>query len=41
MALGSTHSASDTNEYQEIFLGGKGRPALTVDNVTAFREPIV
>jgi hypothetical protein len=25
----------------EIFLGGKGRPALKADNVTAICEPIV
>jgi hypothetical protein len=35
-------SASNKNEYQEMFLGVKGeRPARKADNLTAISEPIV
>jgi hypothetical protein len=33
-------SACNSNEYQESS-GGKGRPALKADNLTAICEPIV
>jgi hypothetical protein len=39
-AQGSTHSASNRNEYQEI-PGGKGRPAGKAHNLTDICEPIV
>ena len=29
-------SASNRNEYQEYFLGGKGRPLRRADNLTTF-----
>jgi hypothetical protein len=32
-------SASNTNEYRESSWGGKGRPALKADNLTAICEP--
>jgi hypothetical protein len=41
LILPRVDSASNRNEYQEIFLGGKERPACKVDNLTAICEPIV
>jgi hypothetical protein len=34
-------SASNRNEYQESFWGGKGRPARKADKLTAICELIV
>jgi hypothetical protein len=34
-------SASNRNEFQVIFLGGKERPERKADNLTAICEPIV
>jgi hypothetical protein len=39
MALGSTQPLTEIST--RIFLGGKGRPALKADNLTAICEPIV
>jgi hypothetical protein len=34
-------SSYNTNEYQEYFLGVKGRPVRKADNLTAIYESIV
>jgi hypothetical protein len=40
MGLG-VYSASNRNEYQNMFLGSRARPKRKADNLTAIYEPIV
>jgi hypothetical protein len=35
------NSASNRNEYQEFFLGGKGRQVREAENITAICYPII
>jgi hypothetical protein len=39
--MARVYSASNTNEYQKIFLGDKARPARDAENLTAIFEPNV